>query len=132
MRALLLVVLLAGCAPLDGYPCETLDEQRCDGADVAFCEATNLGGKKWKTYDCPRGCDSLATEKCDWRGVVNATECPPSKNGASACTGDGELTTCYISTLGGAKWTTTTCTRCVKDRPPAEVLRREGDFLVCD
>lgn len=108
MKAMLVVVLLAGCAPLDGTTCETLDEQRCDGADVAFCETTSLGGKKWKTYDCPSGCDAVAAQKCDWKGVAAGAECPRDGARGVPCPADGRAMSCNLA----SKWEEIPCAAC--------------------
>lgn len=119
MRALILGVLVAGCAPLDGYNCEKLEERRCDGpTKVVYCEPTNLGGKKWKAYDCPSGC---AGDKCSWKGVVEREPCPPQQPGGW-CDADGYTISCSVSQPrdGGVPtgvWSGYMCAACKKDVP---------------
>jgi hypothetical protein len=118
MRMILLAVVVSGCAPLDGYPCEKEDAQQCDGRNVAFCEKTSLGGLKWKTYDCPSGCDALAAvgkQRCDWRSVAEGAACPKLQ-AFPACSADGEIFEC-----GTGVWHRLDCPLCQKDKRLSEV-----------
>jgi len=113
LRLALLVMVLAGCGPIDGTTCETADSRRCDGATkVAYCEAG-----KWKSYDCPAGC---AGDKCSsWKGAVAGQACPPAA-GASWCDADGHVFLCspnLTTTPVSARWTEGPCMACRKDVP---------------
>lgn len=113
MRLLLLAVVMAGCAPLDGYPCQKEDAQQCDGRNVAFCERTSAGGLKWKTYDCPSGCNALAAEgasRCEWLGVMEGAACPTLRASAP-CVDDGVAIGC-----GTGTWQRQPCALCQKDK----------------
>lgn len=115
---LVVLVVSSSCAPLDGYPCEKLEERRCDGpTKVAYCEPTSLGGKKWKAYDCPAGCGG---DKCSsWKSVVVGDACPPADPG-SWCDADGHLVVCspnFTNDPVVARWTEGPCMACRKDVP---------------
>lgn len=132
-RSLVLAVVLAlvGCAPLDGYPCETEAATQCEGARVAYCERANSGGLKWKAYDCPSGCDPLkATAKCDWKGAVGGAVCPAGLAAQTHCPGDGKIMLCLAAADGGA-WVDSTCERCVSGAATADVLRCSGGTCFC-
>jgi hypothetical protein len=104
LRLALLVMVLAGCGPIDGTTCETADSRRCDGTTkVAYCEAG-----KWKSYDCPSGCSGEG--ECAWRGVVEGASCPTLR-AQPPCVADGESITC-----GTGTWQKTACPLCKKDK----------------
>jgi hypothetical protein len=129
-RVLVLAVVMAGCAPIDGSTCEEEAATQCDGARVAYCERASLGGLKWKAYDCPSGCDSLKARKCDWNGVDAGAACPANQASQANCPGDGRLMLCLSADDGGV-WVDAPCERCVAGAPTSSVLNCNGISCAC-
>ena len=87
MRALLVVVVLMGCAcgsprlpgaPIQGKACTT-EKPECSSADsVSICE---MG--KWADYSCPSNCSNNQTTRCDWSQAKMGEACPKSFEGSA-------------------------------------------------
>lgn len=126
-----LAVVMAGCGSVDGLPCEKADSSQCDGPRVAYCERASSGGLKWRSYDCPSGCDVLKPVlKCDWRGVVAGASCPAGFAALEFCSGDGSSMLCARGVDGGA-WVEIPCSRCQAGARVTEVLDCSGGNGAC-
>ena len=131
MRFAAVLVVMAGCAPIDGYPCETEAATQCEGSRVAYCERASSGGLKWKAYDCPSGCDPLkASEKCDWKGAVPGAACPAGAT-TGLCAADARDIICLASP-NGRVWQDVECAMCRAGQRPEDVLRCSGGLCFCN